>query len=213
MNGRSGMKTLTPARLLLAGGLALIGLLAIPALASALPRVTITGPRSPMNTATPTFNFRASEAVGSYECRLDSTDDSAFALCASPFTTLRLGDGAHTLDVFATNTGGTPGPIASHPFTVDTQPPDAQVTGPRRTRRREFLVQVQATDGSNGSLFVSVKCSLDGQQPRTCPIGTWGLRVARGRHVLRVTATDRAGNPDPTPAIYAFRVLPRKRKH
>ena len=89
--------------------------------------------------------------------------------------------------------------------------------GPPRTSRRprrrsttgpgKKLAQGKArfSFGSNedGSTFT---CKFDGKKPVGCtsPKRYSGLRP--GKHVLKVWATDRAGNKDPTPAKRRFTV-------
>jgi hypothetical protein len=51
------------------------------------------------------------------------------------------------------------------------------------------------------------QCSLDGRRFRSCSSPFTTARLARGLHVLRVRARDRAGNRDPTPARDTFRVV------
>jgi Ca2+-binding RTX toxin-like protein len=48
-------------------------------------------------------------------------------------------------------------------------------------------------------------CRLDRRHPASCS-SPRAYRVGAGRHVFRVTATDAAGNRDPSPAVFVFRV-------
>jgi len=57
--------------------------------------------------------------------------------------------------------------------------------------------------GANeSSTFV---CRLDRRRQAPCS-SPRAYRVGVGRHVFRVTATDAAGNTDPSPAAFRFRV-------
>ncbi len=58
--------------------------------------------------------------------------------------------------------------------------------------------QVTFTSDEPGSTFL---CSLDGAEPSRCrsPLKLKGLAI--GEHRLEVTAVDRDGNADPTPAV------------
>jgi hypothetical protein len=86
--------------------------------------------------------------------------------------------------------------------------PPAPNTSLRRKPRRKSVNRVArfafAADQS-GSTF---ECQLDRKpfEPCRSPFRT---RVARGRHVFRVRAVGPAGTPDPTPAVFRWRVLNR----
>ena len=69
----------------------------------------------------------------------------------------------------------------------------------QRFRRR---VAFRFTAGEPGATF---RCKLDRQPYRPCasPGVYW---LGPGRHVLRVLATDAAGNADRTPALFRVRV-------
>ena len=56
-----------------------------------------------------------------------------------------------------------------------------------------------------GSTFA---CSLDGGAPTSCSSPTTYPAVAAGKHIFTVTATDRAGNADPNPAVYTWTLVP-----
>ncbi len=71
------------------------------------------------NTATVGFSSPAADA-SAFQC---SVDGAAFGACASPFTTPALADGAHTVDVRATDDVGNTGGAQRVAFTVDTPDP------------------------------------------------------------------------------------------
>ncbi len=48
-------------------------------------------------------------------------------------------------------------------------------------------------------------CRLDRRKPAPCA-SPRAYMVGVGAHVFRVTATDAAGNSDPSPAVFRFRV-------
>ncbi len=88
-------------------------------------------PADPDASATPSFQFSATDAtsgVDSFECRLDGASWNA---CTSPFTTPVLANGAHTFEVRAyDNAGLVDATPASHNWTVDNSPPgDFTITG------------------------------------------------------------------------------------
>lgn len=54
-----------------------------------------------------TFTFSSNHPPATYQCRVDSTDDAAWATCDTPFSTGALPDGAHTFEVRAIDVNGT----------------------------------------------------------------------------------------------------------
>ena len=83
-------------------------------------------------------------------------------------------------------------------------PPDTRLTKrpPRATHHRSASFRFRASEP--GSSF---ECSRDASPYRPCSKGRKRLRgLRRGRHVFKVRATDPAGNTDPTPAVYHWRV-------
>lgn len=180
------------------------------------PETTIgSGPTGTTSDNTPTFGLQSDEPGSTFECRLDG---AAFAPCATPFTTAALTDGAHTLDVRATDPSGNTDPSpASRSFAVDTSvppdtdPPETTITkAPKpklKTKKKSAKVSFSfASDESGGGY----ECALDEEQfaPCTSPLTH---KVKKGRHTFSVRALDAAGNADPTPATTTFKVK-RKRK-
>jgi Ca2+-binding RTX toxin-like protein len=87
----------------------------------------------------------------------------------------------------------------------DRTPPRTRISsGPRKTLvllrgRRQVQFRFSANERST---FV---CRLDRRRPTHCS-SPRAYRVGAGAHVFRVTATDAAGNSDPSPALFRFRV-------
>ena len=96
------------------------------------PNTTInTGPSGTTNDASPSFTFSSSEPNSSFECRLDSNQESDFHSCSSPKSYSSLADGDHTVDVRATDAvGNTDQTPASRSFTVDATPAYGHGTRP-----------------------------------------------------------------------------------
>jgi len=94
-------------------------------------------------------------------------------------------------------------PGAAAPRTFFRRTPAKLLRTFRRTRRAVFLL------GSDrvGAAFL---CRVDRGRFHRCP-ARLAKRFRPGRHVLRVRARDAAGNVDPTPAVYRFRVRRSKR--
>lgn len=88
------------------------------------PETTIAaGPSETIAIGTAIFGFESTEP-GSFECRLDSDADSAWAPCASPQLYSGLADGPHAFEVRASDEAGNTDPTpAIAPFTVYTGPP------------------------------------------------------------------------------------------
>jgi Ca2+-binding RTX toxin-like protein len=89
----------------------------------------------------------------------------------------------------------------------DTTPPATKIRHrPHKVVRTEKLPRWVAFRFSSeaGARF---RCKLDARGYSGCK-SPRQYRVARGHHVFRVFAIDRAGNRDPSPAIFEFRVKP-----
>jgi hypothetical protein len=79
---------------------------------------------------------------------------------------------------------------------------EAQEAPPNRTRDRTPTFRFVSTEP--GSRF---RCKLDAKKPRSCRSPFTTKRLGFGSHTLRVTAIDKAGNADRTPAKDTFRVI------
>lgn len=160
------------------------------------------GPGPLTKDRTPVFHF-SSEPGATFSCRIDA---GAAAPCTSPFTAPPLSDDTHTLRVTATDpAGNAEAAPPAFTFTVDTTAPQTSIdsgpSGDTTQRRPTFAFSA----GENASFG----CSLDGAPPLDCDRTFQpGADLAFGTHTLTVTATDAAGNPDPSPAQRSFRVVP-----
>ncbi|MGH2700402.1 MAG: hypothetical protein ACRDJ2_01370 [Actinomycetota bacterium] len=169
---------------------------------------TITdGPEGRINDDTPTFGFSARSGAD-FECRIDGDD---FARCSSPYTVEALGDGPHTFYVQALDGIDVEDNPAERTFIVDTVAPETRIINhPRlRTKIRRAEFSFRADQRSNFT------CNLDGAGFKPCSLpGVFrSTKVYRGletgRHRFKVRAIDRAGNVDPTPAVWRWRVARR----
>ncbi len=88
---------------------------------------------------------------------------------------------------------------------LDTTPPDTKVTKVRVRRRTVKIVFASTEPGG------SFRCNLDSQPLTRCSSPLKLRRLKPGRHRVRLTAIDAAGNADPTGATARFRI--RKRHH
>ena len=137
------------------------------------PNTTInTGPSGTTNDASPSFTFSSSEPNSSFECRLDSNQESDFHSCSSPKSYSSLADGDHTLDVRATDAvGNTDQTPASRSFTVDATPPTATAPVPRLLLGQTAMpVQVSWSGGDNHTTQANLKFDL---RKRSYQGGAW----------------------------------------
>lgn len=146
------------------------------------------------------FKFSSDDPSATFMCRIDM---EAPQPCNSPYVRT-LGDGPHSFSVRALDAAGnsddTP---AEAVWTIDTVPPDTMLmSGPPAA---DNSVQVVFTFRS-AEANVTFDCTLDTSGPLPCTSGGSFGPVGDGAHAFAVRARDRAGNIDPTPAIYAWTV-------
>jgi Ca2+-binding RTX toxin-like protein len=93
---------------------------------------------------------------------------------------------------------------------ADVRAPRTRLAGhpPARIVTRAVWRRVAFRFASNES-DSRFRCKLDGKPYRGC-VSPRAFRVKAGRHVFRVFAVDRAGNRDPSPALFRFRVSRRR---
>ncbi|MFV0318709.1 MAG: Ig-like domain repeat protein [Microthrixaceae bacterium] len=127
------------------------------------------------------------------ECRLDGTDPWTECTTGAQFP--GLAEGAHTIEVRATDAAGNAGPAASWSFTVDLTAPVATITsGPTGTvADPDAALGFEVDDPA-----ATAECRLDGGAwAADCqsPVSYQGL--ANGTHTFEVRATDAVGNVGP----------------
>jgi len=167
------------------------------------PSLAITKPPPALSRVNrPSFEFAASRPV-SATCSIDG----ATVACGSPFTWPQaLADGRHSLLVSGTDLAGRFGVSPEVSFKVDTRPPRTKIVAhpPKRLlTRSRAKARFRFRSSEGGADF---RCKVDRTAYRKC-----GKRLVRrfavGPHVLRVRARDAAGNLDPSPAVFRFRVV------
>lgn len=89
------------------------------------------------------------------------------------------------------------------PPTGDDDPPETRIDkGPKKkSSKRKAKFHFSADEA--GATF---ECKLDKKAAKPCSSPFKVKRLKRGKHQLTVTATDAAGNIDPTPAVHRFKV-------
>jgi subtilisin-like proprotein convertase family protein len=153
------------------------------------------------------FSFSASEAVA-FECKVD---DASFAACTSPAHYPQLGEGPHTFQLRATDAAGNVDRTgASRVFTFANKP-GLTVAKPRLRRgKRNVKVSFSAIDDSTSVEALTFTCALDALAAQPCSSPTKFRRLAFGRHVVTVIATDLLGNQS-EPATTHFKVKRKRR--
>ena len=87
--------------------------------------------------------------------------------------------------------------------TKDTSPPQTTIAKKPRRQSAQRLAKFRFSSSEPGSRF---ECKLDKGRFKPCA-NPFKRRVKPGKHRIEVRAIDKAGNADPTPARYAWRVV------
>jgi hypothetical protein len=168
--------------------------------------VFISGPTGTITDNTPTFTFESTEQPATFQC---SVDGGPMQTCTSPFTSVPLPDGPHTLAVQATdgslNVDPTP---ATSSFTVDTTAPDTAIGSHPKSKTKSRKASFTFSSSEAGSSFV---CSYDGKAYAACGSSFTTPKLKPGKHRFDVISTDAAGNRDQSAATFLWKVKKRKR--
>ncbi len=167
------------------------------------PTITITGPPQAVSpNRRPTIAFTANRPVG-FSCSLDGSVPQA---CTSPFVPATpLVDGNHRFEVSGADIAGHIGSSAVS-FTVNTNRPDTFfVKHPHKliaTHKRRVRETFRFGSNESGVTFI---CRVDRGRFHRCRV-RFSRWFGIGKHTIQVKARDSAGNLDPSPAIFHFRV-------
>ncbi|MGH2974194.1 MAG: Ig-like domain-containing protein, partial [Solirubrobacterales bacterium] len=143
------------------------------------------GPASPSTSSAAEFAFSGSDPGGSgtasFECRLDSTEESAWAPCGSPRSYTGLSDGAHSFQVRTIDrAGNTDGNPATYSWKIDTSAADTLAL---RIPVRLLRIDYDVRRGTALLLFqVPGPGTLSVSAPTTAPARGLG-RAARARAI------------------------------
>ena len=160
----------------------------------------VSHPRKLTRKRTATFGFSSSLPGSTFQCRVDR---NPFTACTTPTTVRSLTHGTHTFYVRARKDGAFDASSARWTWRVDLRPPNTRILKGPPARMAPRTARFTFRSSETGSSF---QCRLDARRFRACSARKTYRGLARGRHVLRVRAKDRAGNLDPTPARYVWRV-------
>lgn len=155
---------------------------------SGAPTTTVTAhPAALVRTSSATVAFNADDPNATFECKLDG---GAWVACTSPRALTGLADGAHTLQIRATdlagNTEATPVTVS---WTVDTTAPAAP--GLKQTPAPTASSSTFVIDREPGT---TLECQLDGGAWVACTSPYTPEGLADGPHTLKLRQTDDAGN-------------------
>ncbi len=173
------------------------------------------GPPTLSASAVAEFTFSGNDGAGSgiasFQCRLDSTEASAWQACTSPQIYSSLADEAHTFEVRAIDkAGNVDGSPAIHSWTIDTIPPSTQIDEgpPTLSASASAEFEFSGNDGL-GSGVASFQCRPDSTEPSAwaaCSSPREYASLADGAHTFEVRAIDKAGNTDASPAIFEWTI-------
>lgn len=161
------------------------------------PPAILTAPAAVTKDVTGAFTFDGHDAV-LLECAVDS--ETAYATCASPYTTPTLADGSHTLRVRGSDGATNVSAPTPYTWTVDATPPAAPaLTGPAALTKATTATFTIASEQ-----FATFTCALDGAVAAPCASGVTYEGLANGAHSLVVVASDSVGNT--SQSAYAWTV-------
>jgi hypothetical protein len=164
-------------------------------------------------------------AALTFECRLDSTDETAWFECVSPLNLLtefpdlapgehtfevRANDNAEPLDPNSTSEGNLDPTPASHTWTsvADATPPEVALlaTPATPTIEPDVTFDFAGTDNATPVEQLVFECSVDGAPFEPCdpPASVQGLEP--GEHTFAVRAVDLGGNAS-TPAEFTWMLV------
>ncbi|MEE6263817.1 right-handed parallel beta-helix repeat-containing protein [Plantactinospora sonchi] len=181
--------------------------------------VVASGPANPSPTGTVSFTFTGTDNVTApagllFECRLDSQNEADFVECTSPYgypnleLPAELEPGPHVFEVRAVDQEDNVDPTpASYSWTVAGEPVAPQTTIAAAPEISTVATTATFSFGASqpGSTF---ECALDGAAFAPCTSPKEYADLAVGDHTFAVRATNGAGAPDATPAVFEWTVQP-----
>ncbi|MFP2957252.1 Ig-like domain-containing protein [Myxococcus sp. 1LA] len=170
--------------------------------------LVVSGPTSPTNATSATFEFAANEPGATFEC---SVDGATYAACTTPITFAGFVEGEHALLVRAVDAAGNvDSSPASYIWTVDVTPPSVPVIASPAPGAVLDSGAVTLTGSAPGAATVHVTVDGTTYGPITVDgSGNWTfsppVTLGDDTYTAVVTATDTAGNVS-GPASVTFTV-------
>ncbi len=188
------------------------------------PTVSLTDrPADPSTAGDAAFSF-ASDEPAAFACSLAGPRSLGPSACSSGIAYPGLPEGLYTFEVVPTDLAGNPGNPLSYGWRIESpaEPPPPPPPPPPPVDRTQPQTRIasgipkQMRAGRNGRRHVVFRfssnepgatfvCRLDRRRAAPC-VSPRPYDVAIGAHTFRVTATDGAGNTDPSPSLVRFRV-------
>ena len=154
-------------------------------------------PAALSNTRSAAFGFSADEPA-TFECKLDG---QSFQPCSSPAVYQGLTDGPHVFAVRPRDAVGNVGAPASHTWAIDATAPETTISSaPKSGTATSATFAFSASEGG------TFECRLDGAPFSLCASPKSYSPLRPGDHQFEARAVDAAGNADPTPALYGWKV-------
>jgi RTX calcium-binding nonapeptide repeat (4 copies) len=165
-------------------------------------------------TAAPTYALSADEPA-TFQVKVDS---GSFQACPASCAVPSLANGAHSLAFRAVDadengnadlTPATRTVMVSVPTPPDTIAPDTAIGSHPKPKTRKRTATFTFSSTEPGSTFL---CSYDGKPYAPCAGSFTTPKLKLGKHRLDIVATDVAGNRDPTPVEFLWKIV-KRRKH
>ena len=119
--------------------------------------VITAGPTGTTSDDTPMFTFTATATPATFGCRVDT---GAWTACTTPWTPSALADGAHTVEVRATDASGNVDPSpAARAFTVDTTTPGVPAAAVWTAPQNVMVGQAVTLDGTGSAGDAPLSCT------------------------------------------------------
>lgn len=134
----------------------------------------------------------------------DDKDNSAVDF-AAVFPDPRPNSVAPTEHACASSAG--PGPGEGGPG-AGTRAPETELRRKPAKRTHDRTPTFRFASDEGGATF---QCELDGKAFKACRSPLTTRPLSPGRHSFKVRAIEASGNPDPSPASYSFKVVPKQR--
>lgn len=151
------------------------------------------------STASATFMFSSDVSGATFQCSVDGESEVP---CESPYTRT-LAEGDHTFAVRAMANGKSDPTPAEAVWLIDSIAPETTLVATPAAADNSTSVQFEFSANEQNVTF---DCSVDNGSFTPCMSGDTFGPLADGTHGFAVRATDRAGNVDASPAIFAWRI-------